>query len=215
MNCRWGRLGARPARNGPRDCASGTSSRSAASCLPSLRLSASVVGPVRRAIAYTRQATHPLGCHHHHHHHHHHRISDQTVLDKLIQLLVFGCSYRRIADATYSTTTIRRRRDQWAAARLMQQLEPICWTPTTGWSASTWESWPRAGASPRRPAMGRPLGRAPSTSPSPAGFATAHTWTGWVAHAGAASDDLDDAVHDPQLADEPAGRAPAMSSMHL
>jgi transposase len=57
------------------------------------------------------QATHPLGCHRP-------RIPDQAVFDKLLQVLVFGCDYRRIADATCSATTIRRR-DEWAAARLM------------------------------------------------------------------------------------------------
>jgi Transposase DDE domain len=52
------------------------------------------------------------------------RIPDQAVFDKLLQVLVFGCGYRRIADATCSATTIRRR-DEWAAARLMQHLERI------------------------------------------------------------------------------------------
>ena len=64
------------------------------------------------------QATHPLGCHRP-------RIPDQAVFDKLLQVLVFGCGYRRIADATCSATTIRRRRDEWAAARRMQHLERI------------------------------------------------------------------------------------------
>jgi len=64
------------------------------------------------------QATHPLGCHRP-------RIPDQAVFDKLLQVLVFGCGYRGIADATCSATTIRRRRDEWAAARLMQHLERI------------------------------------------------------------------------------------------
>lgn len=63
------------------------------------------------------QATHPLGCHRP-------RIPDQAVFDKLLQVLVFGCGYRRIADATCSATTIRRR-DEWAAARLMQHPERI------------------------------------------------------------------------------------------
>jgi hypothetical protein len=35
------------------------------------------------------------------------------VFDKLIQILVFGCGYRRIADATCSATPLRRRRDEW------------------------------------------------------------------------------------------------------
>ena len=40
------------------------------------------------------------------------------VLDKLTQVLVFGCGYRRIADATWSATTLRRRRDEWIALGL-------------------------------------------------------------------------------------------------
>jgi transposase len=44
------------------------------------------------------------------------------VFDKLIQVLVFGCGYRRIADATCSATTLRRRRDQWIAAGTAEHL---------------------------------------------------------------------------------------------
>jgi hypothetical protein len=32
------------------------------------------------------------------------------VFDKLVQVLVFGCGYRKIADAACSATTIRDRR---------------------------------------------------------------------------------------------------------
>jgi transposase len=46
------------------------------------------------------QATHPLGCHRP-------RIPDQAIFDKLLQVLVFGCGYRRIADAACSATTCR------------------------------------------------------------------------------------------------------------
>jgi hypothetical protein len=52
---------------------------------------------------------HPLGCHRP-------RIPDRIVFDKLIQVLVLGCGYRRLADATYSATTLRRRRDEWIRA---------------------------------------------------------------------------------------------------
>jgi hypothetical protein len=38
-----------------------------------------------------RDDTHPLGCHRP-------RIPDRVVFDKHIQVLVFGCGYRRIAD---------------------------------------------------------------------------------------------------------------------
>jgi transposase len=44
------------------------------------------------------------------------------VFDKLIQILVFGCGYRRIADASCSATTLRRRRDEWISAGVAEQL---------------------------------------------------------------------------------------------
>ena len=44
------------------------------------------------------------------------------MFDKLIQVLVFGCGYRRIADASCSATTLRRRRDEWIALGLAEQL---------------------------------------------------------------------------------------------
>jgi hypothetical protein len=37
-------------------------------------------------------------------------------------VLVFGCGYRRIADATCSATTLRRRRDEWIRAGVAEQL---------------------------------------------------------------------------------------------
>jgi transposase len=45
-----------------------------------------------------------------------------VVFDKLIQVLVFGCGYRRIADHTCSATTLRRRRDEWITAGVAEQL---------------------------------------------------------------------------------------------
>jgi len=62
-----------------------------------------------------RRVHHPLGCHRP-------RIPDRIVFDKLIQILVFGCGYRRIADATCSATTLRRRRDEWITAGVADQL---------------------------------------------------------------------------------------------
>jgi transposase len=67
------------------------------------------------ALLPTRSVHHPLGCHHP-------RIPDQIVFDKLIQVLVFGCGYRRIADHTCSATTLRRRRDEWISAGVAEQL---------------------------------------------------------------------------------------------
>jgi transposase len=63
----------------------------------------------------TRQVRHPLGCHRP-------RIADRVVFDKLIQVLVFGCGYRRIADHTCSATTLRRRRDEWISTGVAERL---------------------------------------------------------------------------------------------
>src|SRR4029453_14481286 len=57
----------------------------------------------------------PLGCHRP-------RIADRVVFDKRIQVLGFGCGDRRIADATCSATTLRRRRDEWIALGLADRL---------------------------------------------------------------------------------------------
>jgi transposase len=67
------------------------------------------------ALLPDRQVHHLLGCHRP-------RIPDRLVFDKLIQVLVFGCGYRRIADATCSATTLRRRRDEWIRAGVAEQL---------------------------------------------------------------------------------------------
>jgi hypothetical protein len=46
----------------------------------------------------------------------------RVVFDKLIQVLVFGCGHRRIADATCSATTLRRRRDEWITVGVAERL---------------------------------------------------------------------------------------------
>jgi transposase len=66
------------------------------------------------ALLPTRHDTHPLGCHRP-------RIPDRVDSDKLIQVLVFGCGYRRIADQTCSATTLRRR-DEWIALGVAERL---------------------------------------------------------------------------------------------
>jgi transposase len=70
------------------------------------------------ALLPDRQVHHPLGCHRP-------RVPDRLVFDKLIQILVFGCGYRRIADATCSATTLRRRRDEWIRAGVAEQLRRV------------------------------------------------------------------------------------------
>ena len=71
-----------------------------------------------RALLPERRVAHPLGCHRP-------RVPDRVVFDKLIQVLVFGCGYARIADATCSATTLRRRRDEWIKAGVMDRLQAV------------------------------------------------------------------------------------------
>lgn len=42
-----------------------------------------------------------------------------------MQVLVFGCAYKRIADETCSATTLRRRRDEWIAHGIMNDLRGV------------------------------------------------------------------------------------------
>ena len=70
------------------------------------------------ALLPSRQTNHPLGCHRP-------RIPDRVVFEKLVQVLVFGCAYWRIADEECSATTLRRRRDEWIEAGVMDTLEEM------------------------------------------------------------------------------------------
>ncbi|MCX5233233.1 IS5 family transposase [Streptomyces sp. NBC_00233] len=67
------------------------------------------------ALLPAREDHHPLGCHNP-------RIADEVVFDRLVQVLVFGCGYERVADGRCSATTLRRRRDEWIALGVMEQL---------------------------------------------------------------------------------------------
>jgi transposase len=106
-----------------------------------------------RALLPEREVNHPLGCHRS-------RVPDRVVFEKLVQILVFGCAYRRIADEKCSATTLRSRRDEWMACEAMETLREIAleaydrfiaaWSsPTLAWMA----------ASQRLPAAGRKLGK--------------------------------------------------------
>jgi transposase len=70
------------------------------------------------ALLPSRETNHPLGCHRL-------RIPDRVVFEKLVQVLVFGCAYWRIADESCSATTLRRRRDEWIEAGVMDDLEEM------------------------------------------------------------------------------------------
>ena len=72
-----------------------------------------------KALLPEHHAYHPLGCHRP-------RIPDSVVFEKLVQVLVFGCAYHRIADASCSESTLRRRRDEWIELGVMERLRQIC-----------------------------------------------------------------------------------------
>jgi hypothetical protein len=77
-----------------------------------------ILDPIRDqflALLPAREDRHPWGCHNP-------RISDAVVFDRLVQVLVFGCGYERAADHLCSATTLRRRRDEWIAAGVMETL---------------------------------------------------------------------------------------------
>jgi transposase len=71
-----------------------------------------------RALLPERDVDHPLGCHRP-------RICDRVIFEKLVQILVFGCAYWRIADESCSATTLRRRRDEWIASGVMDELREM------------------------------------------------------------------------------------------
>jgi len=48
-----------------------------------------------------------------------------VIFEKLVEVLVFGCAYERIADDSCSATTLRRRRDEWIEAGSMEALEEM------------------------------------------------------------------------------------------
>jgi transposase len=68
-----------------------------------------------RTLLPSRKVDHPLGCHRH-------RVPDRVIFEKLVQVLVFGCAYERIADESCSASTLRRRRDEWIDFRVMDKL---------------------------------------------------------------------------------------------
>ena len=85
-------------------------------------LPSSVIDPIWDQFAVllpAREVVHPLGCHRP-------RIPDRVVFDKLVQVLVLGVSYTKIADCSCSATTIRTRRDEWIDAGVFEHLEQLC-----------------------------------------------------------------------------------------
>jgi hypothetical protein len=87
-----------PQRHHTSSCPSGSSS---APCYPN-------AGPI----------TLSRGCHRT-------RIRDRVIFEKLVQVLVFGCAYRRISDKGCSATILRRRRDEWMELGAMDALQGL------------------------------------------------------------------------------------------
>ncbi len=52
-------------------------------------------------------------------------IPDRIVFEKLVQVLVFGCAYWRIADEECSETTLRRRRHEWIDLGVIEVLREM------------------------------------------------------------------------------------------
>jgi len=71
------------------------------------------------ALLPEHETDHPLGCHRS-------RIPERVVFEKLVQVLVFGCAYERIAEEGCSESTLRRRRDEWIGLGVMERLREIC-----------------------------------------------------------------------------------------
>jgi hypothetical protein len=106
---------------------------------------------------------------------------DRVVFDKLIQVLVFGCGYRRIADHTCSATTLRRPDRRSKPRRPCQAGRQ-----TLGRGRSRRHPagrGRRAGQPSRRPAALRLIVAPKTAGIDPSGFASrsppAHRWEGW------------------------------------
>jgi transposase len=82
-----------------------------------------------------REMDHPLGCHRP-------RIPDRVVFEKLIQVLVFGCAYHRIADESCSATTLRDRRDEWIELGALMRCAKRYLKLTIDSSAWSFRRWP-------------------------------------------------------------------------
>jgi hypothetical protein len=52
-------------------------------------------------------------------------LRERVVFEKLVEVLVFGCAYWRIADESCSESTLRRRRDEWIELGVMETLREI------------------------------------------------------------------------------------------
>lgn len=120
-------------------------------------ISSSIIEPIWsqfEALIPPVQDEHPLGCHRP-------RVADRVVFDKLVQVLVLGAAYEKIADTTCSATTIRRRRDEWIAAGIFTALEQISLESYDRYCALDLEDLVVDGCLVKAPCGGEAAGRSP------------------------------------------------------
>ena len=98
--------------------------------------------------------THPLGCHRR-------RIPDRTVFEHLIQALVHGSGYERIASPGCSDRTIRRRVKHWAASGLAQELHRLALDAYDRMIGLRLEELSVDGCTTKAPGGGAKAGRSP------------------------------------------------------
>lgn len=98
--------------------------------------------------------THPLGCHRR-------RIPDRIIFDKLMQVLVFGAAYERIADHTCSARTLRRRRDEWIATGVHDRLHQLALAAYDRMLGLNLEHLAVDGCITKAPCGGQAAGRSP------------------------------------------------------
>jgi DDE family transposase len=109
------------------------------------------------ALLPEREVNHPLGCHRS-------RIPDRIVFEKLVEVLVFGCAYWRIADESCSETTLRRRRDEWINLGVMDALREMAlaaYDRTIGLELADIALWTAASPRPLAPCGGEKAGISP------------------------------------------------------
>jgi hypothetical protein len=115
----------------------------------------------------TYHPDHPLGCHRR-------RVADRIIFDKLVQVLVFGCGYRKLADAACSAITIRDRRNEWIAAGVFATLEVLVLRAYDRMIGLQLDDLAVDGCITNAPAAGMPPGAARSTATNVA--ASAPRW---------------------------------------
>jgi hypothetical protein len=107
------------------------------------------------ALLPQREINHPLGCQRP-------RIPDRVIFEKLVQVLVFGCAYERIADEECSATTLRDLCEEWIELGVMDALRKLALEAydlaLAGWNFRRWR-W--NGCITKAPCGGEKAGRSP------------------------------------------------------